>query len=51
MRLKNTGKRPCAINGNSFAVGEEKDVENVKQSDLVGMTLEVIKEIKEKKSK
>ncbi len=49
MRLKNIGKRPVAINGNSFAVGEEKDVENVKQSDLKGMTLEIVNKPKKDK--
>ena len=45
MRVKNTGLRPVALNGVTIGVGEEKDVE---KSDLSGLTLEIIKNRKDK---
>ena len=46
MKVKNTGKRDIALNGSLILSGQVVEVENVKQSDLIGSTLEVIKEPK-----
>jgi hypothetical protein len=49
MKVKNIGKRDIVLKGNLIPSGQVVEVENVKQSDLIGSTLEVIKEPKKDK--